>query len=578
MPYVSDAQRRYFNANRAKLEAQGVNVDEWNHASKGMKLPARKADGGEIEDETVPFPSDDPFERAARITRRQQQPRPEGNLTKYADATGTALWQRFGHPAVNAAQTFGRAASGENVPLDEAAEGMWDAANTLAGVPLKPKGLGMIGGRMARGVNLGNMFRAEDMIKGGMLPKPVWHETGWGFAPGSRKSPFWELNDQNSRFDPNLEAITNIRNLKDAKLGDWFHHPEFYAAYPEAKDIGFNAINEPLTWGYGVFSPHKNSLTINSRLFHKAANPTVTESPESTALHELQHWVQAKEGWPTGASAEGIMWRTFNDLKDRIKNTPPDSAANKHARELLKNFLYVGGDFVALPHTKSAAFKVYRREAGETQARNTQTRMHMGPEARRKIPPWETQDIPYDQQLVRWGEEMADGGAINRANRIAQGYAKGGLINSAVPGRTDKHPMKVKGGSYVFPADVVSGLGENNTMAGSKMLDGIFNPNQMPFDGGKQPKLASPRSTSQRIPGVHSTARTIRQRFADGGETEHEPVDIIAAGGEYIVEPEHVARIGGGDLERGFKILDAFVKYTRQKNIKKLSSLPGPKK
>lgn len=42
MPFVSEAQRRYFNANRGKLEAEGVNVDEWNQASKGMKLPERR--------------------------------------------------------------------------------------------------------------------------------------------------------------------------------------------------------------------------------------------------------------------------------------------------------------------------------------------------------------------------------------------------------------------------------------------------------------------------------------------------------------------------------------------------------
>ncbi len=39
MPYSSDAQRRYFNANRQKLEAEGVDVDEYNAASKGMDLP-----------------------------------------------------------------------------------------------------------------------------------------------------------------------------------------------------------------------------------------------------------------------------------------------------------------------------------------------------------------------------------------------------------------------------------------------------------------------------------------------------------------------------------------------------------
>ena len=39
MPYKSLKQERYFNANRKKLEKQGVNVNEWNQASKGMKLP-----------------------------------------------------------------------------------------------------------------------------------------------------------------------------------------------------------------------------------------------------------------------------------------------------------------------------------------------------------------------------------------------------------------------------------------------------------------------------------------------------------------------------------------------------------
>lgn len=41
MPYKSDAQRRYFNANREELEAQGVDVDEWNESSKGKKLPEK---------------------------------------------------------------------------------------------------------------------------------------------------------------------------------------------------------------------------------------------------------------------------------------------------------------------------------------------------------------------------------------------------------------------------------------------------------------------------------------------------------------------------------------------------------
>ena len=40
MPYKSRAQEKFFNANRSKLEKQGVDVSEWNKASKGKKLPA----------------------------------------------------------------------------------------------------------------------------------------------------------------------------------------------------------------------------------------------------------------------------------------------------------------------------------------------------------------------------------------------------------------------------------------------------------------------------------------------------------------------------------------------------------
>ncbi len=38
MPYKSEAQRKYFDANKKKLEKQGVDVKEWDNESKGLKL------------------------------------------------------------------------------------------------------------------------------------------------------------------------------------------------------------------------------------------------------------------------------------------------------------------------------------------------------------------------------------------------------------------------------------------------------------------------------------------------------------------------------------------------------------
>lgn len=39
MPYASKAQAAYFNIHKDMLEKQGVDVNEWNQASKGKSLP-----------------------------------------------------------------------------------------------------------------------------------------------------------------------------------------------------------------------------------------------------------------------------------------------------------------------------------------------------------------------------------------------------------------------------------------------------------------------------------------------------------------------------------------------------------
>lgn len=45
MPYKSKAQAAYFNIHRKELQSQGVNVSEWNKASKGKKIPQKKKKG-----------------------------------------------------------------------------------------------------------------------------------------------------------------------------------------------------------------------------------------------------------------------------------------------------------------------------------------------------------------------------------------------------------------------------------------------------------------------------------------------------------------------------------------------------
>lgn len=148
--------------------------------------------------------------------------------------------------------------------------------------------------------------------------------------------------------------------------------------------------------------------------------------------------------------------------------------------------------------------------------------------------------------------KFANGGKVaGTLQRARQQLASGGLIGHT-PGRADKLPVKAAEGSYVIPADVVAALGEGNSMAGHKVLFGRF-----PGALGK---------------GVKKPAKP---HLATGGRTPS--VDIIVSDGEFIVTPEDVAALGGGDIGYGHDVLDAFVTNTRKQNIQTLSTLPGPK-
>jgi hypothetical protein len=119
----------------------------------------------------------------------------------------------------------------------------------------------------------------------------------------------------------------------------------------------------------------------------------------------------------------------------------------------------------------------------------------------------------------------------------------GGLLKTPGHGRTDNLPINVPSGAYVLPADVVSGLGQGNTLAGAKQLDAIFGELKLPLHSWRGPL-----------------------------------VPIVAAGGEYVVHPLIVSHLGDGVLKRGHNLLDRYVKDVRMKTHKTLGKLPGPAK
>jgi hypothetical protein len=127
-----------------------------------------------------------------------------------------------------------------------------------------------------------------------------------------------------------------------------------------------------------------------------------------------------------------------------------------------------------------------------------------------------------------------------------ESYSKGGVVSGplmgATGGRSDKLPLKVPDHSHVIPADVVSALGQGNTVRGMHVLTKMFPPD-----------------------------RNIKTH---AGRT----ADIMASDGEFVVTPNNVLREGKGNIEHGHAVLDHFIVNIRSKNITSLKNMPGPSK
>lgn len=173
-----------------------------------------------------------------------------------------------------------------------------------------------------------------------------------------------------------------------------------------------------------------------------------------------------------------------------------------------------------------------------------------------------------------------------RGGRTEQHFEDGGAVgylHGATGGRTDVLNIAPPAGSYVIPADIVSGLGEGNSIAGAAILNkafqvGPWNTAQPPMHRGPGVGIPRPPPTygrwQQEFRGALPTAKK-------GGKVdEHvgKPTPIIAASGEFIVPPDVVMSIGGGNMKRGHNALDDWVIKKRGEINKEQRNLKPPKK
>jgi hypothetical protein len=227
------------------------------------------------------------------------------------------------------------------------------------------------------------LAQAQEMASSGASRDDIWRDTGW--MQGVDGKWKFEIDDSAAQ----LSGVTPDKAgmFQTSKSGKFtgLDHPEYSAAYGDVPDM------------YGSYGPDlepKGAYWHDEKWPYMLVEGTDPNDARSIGLHELQHNVQGREGFAPGGSPMQFPSReTLQEALERARKNPDGyDPVTGDFDFVIENNLRAAAD----PHD------AYRRLAGETEARNVQRRRKFSAEDRRATPPWETQDVPDDQQIVRF--------------------------------------------------------------------------------------------------------------------------------------------------------------------------------
>lgn len=227
-------------------------------------------------------------------------------------------------------------------------------------------------GQQSNTVNLKSLASAKLAVAGGKDAEQVRQETGW--FRGKDGKWRYEISDNNTVLKlggSTAKTVIKLANIvamgdgrESASVKDVIDAPELFGAYPQLANTKLTLFPEG--------EKLKGQATRKGDSFEIKINQNLTSDEiVSTILHESQHVIQGVEGWAIGGSKKGL------------------------SSDLAKD----GAD-------------TYHRLHGEVEARNTQSRLRMTPEQRRKIAPVMTQDVESDEVIVSFnGKDIANFGS-----------------------------------------------------------------------------------------------------------------------------------------------------------------------
>jgi hypothetical protein len=289
--------------------------------------------------------------------------------------------------------------------------------NLLGALPdIGPAAKAMFLGLASKTADRGALKTAQELLAGGATPEEALKKTGWFQQHGDWK---YEIPDDAAMIGNAASRDLDATGKSDRSLSGTLWHDDLYKAHPDMRSIPTTAAVGPDVKAAGRHGGATEAIQF--------AGPD-EEAATKVGLHEAQHAVQLREGFPRGGSsseyARGMMFdpkardlqgSLSKELTGSLTYPVPDLLSDIKYLDpakvdgIAKQFGFASPD-EALDFLKKEDFKrtpvgQYHRTAGEVEARNTARRQGLSEQQRRDIPPWATQDVPDDQQIVRRYDE-----------------------------------------------------------------------------------------------------------------------------------------------------------------------------
>lgn len=209
-----------------------------------------------------------------------------------------------------------------------------------------------------------NVFKYDKMKKAGASKQELLEATGL-FEKGPTGRLVHELSDENMKL-----VDRDWKYGESGKLSDYIDHPKLFEAYPELKDVNFKVADKDYDW-IGGFNSDTKTLTINPQRI-----PSGDEGILDVIAHEVQHWVQVKEGFPRGGNPEMALKEALWALGSKMQQTPEGPAKT----EMTKLMVDIANN------AKAFANYMYQRIPGEVEANATMARRKLSDQQRRAFP------------------------------------------------------------------------------------------------------------------------------------------------------------------------------------------------